>query len=60
MNADDAAPRPPRTLAGYQDAPDGAVATAAALEDDLDLADEPLGERQENATQIIVCEGGCE
>ena len=29
-------------------------------EDDLDFADEKLGTRQEDATKIFVCEGGCE
>ena len=28
--------------------------------DDLDFADEKLGPRQEDATRIFVCEGGCE
>jgi hypothetical protein len=30
------------------------------IDDDLDLADEKLGTRQEDATRIFVCEGGCE
>lgn len=30
------------------------------VDDDLDLADEKLGTRQEDATRIFVCEGGCE
>ncbi len=29
-------------------------------EDDLDFGDEKLGPRQEDATRIFVCEGGCE
>ena len=29
-------------------------------DDDLDFADEKLGTRQEDATRIFVCEGGCE
>ena len=30
------------------------------IDDDLDFADEKLGTRQEDATRIFVCEGGCE
>jgi hypothetical protein len=35
-------------------------AMLAAQEDDLDFSDMPLGTRQANANQEIVCEGGCE
>ena len=30
------------------------------LDDDLDFDDEKLGTRQEDATNFIVCSGGCE
>jgi len=34
--------------------------TPPVPDDDLDFADEKLGTRQESATRVIVCEGGCE
>lgn len=36
------------------------LTTNPALLDDLGLDDEKLGPRQEDATRIIACEGGCE
>lgn len=39
---------------------EAALTTNPALVDDLGLDDEKLGPRQEDATRIIVCEGGCE
>lgn len=60
MNTESTFPIPHHPQAIRQDETEPHTSNASSLEDDLGLDGEPLGARQENAIQIITCEGGCE